>query len=67
MAEDGAQRDACKKKERDRGRTRNKTRAEDQGREYVASNNRLYDRDDLLEEIILWHKRQRLEQRIEAP
>jgi hypothetical protein len=47
----------CKKAERDRARRRNETKARLEGRKYIPSDSRMYDRDDLLEDIIVWHKR----------
>lgn len=55
----------CSKAERDRGRDRNEKRALDSGREYRASDYRLYDRDALLEEVIKWHKKARALARLE--
>lgn len=55
----------CSKAERDRGRNRNQKRAGDSGRPYQASIHRKYDRDDLLEAIIVWHKRAKALARLE--
>ena len=45
----------CRKAERDRSRKRNEARAISAGRIYRGGE-RSYDRDDLLEAIIEWHK-----------
>lgn len=45
----------CRKAERDRSRKRNEARALRSGRDF-AEGTREYDRDDLLDAIIRWHK-----------
>ena len=55
----------CSKVERDRGRLRNEARAERAGRNYRVSGQREYDRDDLLDAIIVWHKRQNALRKLE--
>lgn len=55
----------CEKAERDRARQRNEDRAHRAGRPYQPSAYREYDRDDLKDAIILWHKRQIALRRLE--
>lgn len=46
----------CKKGERDRGRFRNQQDAKKNGRTYRPGiKNRVYDREELLSKIIIWH------------
>lgn len=55
----------CKKAERDRGRRRNEHTANGKGRTYQPGLDwRLFDRDELLEAIYLWHRAKREEQKI---
>ena len=54
----------CRKAERDRQRERNERRAFEAGREYVPRQ-RLWDRDELLDEVIIWHKRNLIAGRLE--
>lgn len=56
----------CRKKERDRARIRNKTRAQAQHREYVESVNRKYDRDELLDALFIWHVQELALRRVEG-
>lgn len=56
----------CKKKERDRARIRNETRAKAAKREYAASVNRKYDRDDLLDALFIWHVQDLAVRRVEG-
>lgn len=56
----------CTFAERKKGRRRNEVVAGRAGRSYQASIHRKYDRDDLLEAIIAWHKRDLAIRRIEA-
>ncbi len=55
----------CKKAERDRSRRRNHARAARQGRMYKEGP-RMYDRDDLMDAIIRWHKLKMVERRMEG-
>lgn len=48
----------CSKRERDRARRRNEERARTAGREYSPSDRRMYDRDEILEAVIAWHKQE---------
>ena len=54
----------CRKAERDRSRRRNEQRAIRSGRQFVGGV-REYDRDDLLDAIIRWHKVKLMHRRIE--
>ena len=54
----------CRKVERDRSRRRNETRALKSGRSY-SQGAREYDRDDLLNAILKWHKIKLMHRRIE--
>lgn len=56
----------CKKAARDRQRRRNQEEARRKGKPYQPSIHRLYDRDELLESIIAWHKRDLALRRAEA-
>lgn len=54
----------CRKAERDRSRERNKRRAIASGRQY-REGAREYDRDDLMNAIIEWHKKDLAQRRLE--
>lgn len=47
----------CRKKERDRGRSRNETRAQENGKEYSPNHDLRIKEDELLEQIVEWYER----------